>query len=261
MTLQFLTQDDPLYILPFFEEFITCYASDFDVKRVVVLPAMGKRSRVQLLKELTQLYGPLGFLRLVFERKFKKFAGLVPKRAGTEGSYASLTQLCRAYGIAYREITDPNDPAFVEEIKALGLDVLVSVACPAILKSPLLSATKYGCVNIHHAPLPRYKGMMPSFWQMYHGEEQVGVTVHFMGTKIDEGTLVLQDSLMIEDGEVLDSLIRRSKKHGAHVMAKALRLIETGATEFSAATGEGTYFTFPTGKEIQEFKRRGYKAI
>src|SRR2546426_7181961 len=64
MKIELLTQDDPLYILPFFEEFFQYYASEFQILQVSSSRAMGKRPRFQLLRELTYLYGPLGMAKV-----------------------------------------------------------------------------------------------------------------------------------------------------------------------------------------------------
>ena len=65
MKIEFLTQEDSLYILPFFEEFLQHYSGDFEITRISCCRAMGKRSRVQLLQELKWLYGLPGLTRLV----------------------------------------------------------------------------------------------------------------------------------------------------------------------------------------------------
>lgn len=261
MRIEFLTQEDPLYILPFFEEFLRSYASDFEILHISTSPTMGKRSRLQMLKELTSLYGPAGMTRLLSTTALSKILSGVPRSRGASGFY-SVGQIAAAYGISHRAIGNPNAPEFVAAVRQRQADVLVSVACPFILKAELLSIPPCGCVNIHHAPLPRYKGMMPTFWQLYHGETSVGVTVHTMGAKIDEGVALLQDSLDVKPNESLHALIRRSKRHGAHCMARALKQLATGSETRLPLNGEGgSYFTFPTRKEIQEFQRRGHRGI
>jgi len=261
MRIEFLTQDDPLYILPFFDEFLRNYAPEFTILQISCSPTMGKRSRVQLLRELTSLYGVLGFIRLVGRAAKYRILGKFRHGRVTRRFY-SLEQAARAYGIAYQKIGNPNGAEFVEAVRKRSADVIVSVACPYILKETLLSLPPRGCVNIHHAPLPRYKGMMPTFWQMYHGETAVGVTVHFMAAKVDEGAALLQEELAIEPGETSDHLIRRSKRHGAHCMARVLRQIESNSqVAVSLDLSKGSYFTFPTLAEIREFRRRGFRAI
>ena len=135
-------------------------------------------------------------------------------------------------------------------------------ACPFILKPSVLRQPRLGCINIHHAPLPRYKGMMPTFWQLYQGERHVGLTIHSMTEKIDEGTALLQSSLVVEPGETLDHLIRRSKRQAAHCLADVLRGIDSESVEARPLNQEpGSYFTFPTLAEIRQFHKRGLRAI
>lgn len=261
MKIEFLTQDDPLYILPFFDEFFRHFASDFEIKRMSCCRAMGRRSRIRLLKEVGSLYGNIGTLRLIGRMAASRLLGSLP-RSRNSTRFHSLTQLCRAYGVRYEPVANPNAKAFVAAMADRAPDLIVSVACPYILKEPLLKLPPLGCINIHHAPLPRYKGMMPTFWQMYHGEKKVGVTVHYMAPKVDEGPALLQDELEIEPGEVLDHLIRRSKRHGAHCVGRVLHQLASGThTATPLNKTEGSYFTFPTLDEIREFRRRGFQSI
>jgi len=222
---------------------------------------MGKRPRLQLLCELSSLYGLVGMARLLTLTGKAHLLGKLSRDRSAQEFY-SIGQIARAYNIPYQKIGDPNAPEFVELVRQRAADVIVSVACPFILKDALLCVPPRGCVNIHHAPLPRYKGMMPTFWQMFHGEKSVGVTVHFMAAKVDEGAALLQDTLEIEPGETLHNLIRRSKRYGAHCMARVLREIraETHSTKTLAAR-KGSYFTFPTFAEIREFHNRGFQSI
>jgi methionyl-tRNA formyltransferase len=261
MRIEFLTQDDPLYILPFFEEFLRDYAQEFDILQISCSPMMGKRSRLQMLKELTALYGPVGMGRLIAATVSSRIMAKLPSSRKAARSYG-LEQIARAYRIPCKRAGNPNAAEFVESVRQRGAEVLVSVACPYILKDALLSVPPRGCVNIHHAPLPRYKGMMPTFWQMYHGEKSVGVTVHFMASKVDEGQALLQDTLEIRQGETLHELIQRTKRHGAHCMARALRAIDSNSQSTRQLNGErGSYFTFPTIAEIRDFHRRGHRSI
>lgn len=261
MKIEFLTQEDPLYILPLFEEFFRNYAGECEVVRVSCCRTMGNRPRVQMVRELTALYGLWGFTRLLWRVAWSHLlsARKLERRANR---FFSLAQLCRAFGVDYFTVDNPNSPDFLREIKDRNSDLIVSVACPFILKKPLLSAPPLGCINIHHAPLPRYKGMMPTFWQLYHGERTVGLTVHYMGEKLDEGDALLQESLMVEPGESLDRLICRSKRHAAHCLARVLRQLAAGSVEKRNLDHEkGTYFTFPTVAQIREFQKRGLRAI
>jgi methionyl-tRNA formyltransferase len=261
MKIVFLTQNDPLYILPFFEEFFLKNSGSLEIAGIFTCKTMGDRSRVRLLRELLQLYGAAGFARLLTKAAWSRILAKLPKSRGA-GRFHSIAQLCRAFSVRHFSIGNPNQDEFRSQIEALSPDLLVSIACPYILKGKLLQHPPLGCINMHHAPLPRYKGMMPTFWQMYHGEKTVGVTIHYMGVRVDEGAAVLQEHLPIRQGESLDQLIRRSKRHGAHCMLKVLDEIAGHRQRtWSFDDDAGSYFTFPTEDEMKEFRRRGLRAI
>ncbi|KAA6458312.1 formyl transferase [Acidobacteria bacterium AB60] len=261
MRLTFVTQNDPIYVLPFFEEFFQGYSNEFSVDHILVSRVMGKRSRVKLLRELVALYTLPGLVRLGLRLLALKCLGALP--AGSRpGRFSSIKHLSSTYGVSYKEIGNPNAPDVIAGIRAAQPDVLISVASPYIFKETLLSVPRKGCINIHHAPLPRYKGMMPTFWQMLHGERSVGITVHYMAGKLDEGAALLQDRLEIKPGESLDSLIRRSKRYGAHCIARVLRHIVAGTQRpIVLDQTQGSYFTFPNREQMREFHRRGFRAI
>lgn len=261
MRIEFLTQEDSLYILPFFEEFLRNYAGEFEITRISCCRAMGKRSRLQLLRELQWLYGLTGLGKLLFQAGTARLLALVP-RGRSASRYYSIAQLAKAYGIPYQPVANPNQPEFTSALQQRSPDLLISVACPYILKEKVLAIPPRGCINIHHAPLPRYKGMMPTFWQLYHGEQQLGVTIHYMAAKVDEGDALLQESLPVTRGETLHQLIRRSKRHGAHCMARVVRSLQANeAVAVQMDHAQGSYFTFPRREEAVEFRRKGLRAI
>jgi len=203
----------------------------------------------------------LGFFRLVLRWFIGRATASFPASRRTRGVH-SIAQLCRAYEIPHEDIGNPNGSDFLAALKERSPDLIVSVACPYILKKPILQIAPLGCVNIHNAPLTKYKGMMPVFWQMYHGEPKIGITVHYMAPKVDEGAVLLKDELNILPGESLDHLMRRAKRHDAHCVAKVLRKIQNGRPPtLELNPSEGSYFTFPTREEIREFHKRGLRAI
>ncbi len=261
MKIEFLTAEDPFYVLPFFEEFLKHYSGEFEITQIACCRAMGKRSRWQLLRELKWLYGVPGLAKLLFYAAVAKGMALLP-RSKKASRYYSIAQLAKAYGIKCEHVGNPNQPEFTEGLEQRAPELLISVACPYILKDRVLSIPPRGCINIHHAPLPRYKGMMPTFWQLFHGEQQLGVTIHYMAARIDEGDALLQDSLAVTPGGSLHAPIRRSKRHGAHCMARVLRSMEENkVVAVPMDHTQGSYFTFPRREEALEFRRRGLRAI
>src|SRR5262249_41021386 len=138
MRIVFLTQDDPIYILPFFDEFFRLELGDIEVAGIFSCKTMGERGRLRLLRELLYLYGATGLIRLLARRANFKVAERWPATTTAKRFY-SVAQICRAFKVPHAFIGNPNREEPRKSIAALAPDLLVSVACPYILKQELLS--------------------------------------------------------------------------------------------------------------------------
>lgn len=245
-----VTQDDPFYVPLFFESFLSRLPDGIEVASIVELPSFDE-TPVELARRMVGFYGPVGFARRGVE-----FVGRTALDAVGVGRY-SVASVADEYGISVERRESVNDPAFIERLRKRDVDVLLSVSAPEIFEVELLDAPNWGCLNVHTADLPKYRGMMPTFWALYHGEEEVGVTVHTMAEEIDRGEAVRKTSFSVTDDDTLDDVIRRGKEVGGTLAARALDDVEEGRVSRSPIEGEGSYFSFPTPEERREFQRRG----
>src|SRR5215468_6587167 len=127
MRIVFLTQDDPLYILPFFDEFFRQELEDIEVLGILSCKTMGDRGRARLIRELLCLYGPIGFSRLLLRILGFKILGMLPTTKRSRRFY-SLAQICRAFGVRHESIGNPNQEEYINCIAALSPELIVSVA-------------------------------------------------------------------------------------------------------------------------------------
>lgn len=260
MRIVFFTQDDPFYVKVFFDEFFRIYKSLDEIKAIVISRPMGKKKLTQLASQMYALFGPYHFLRISFKftyirimgkKKFGKYPpGLLPP------TY-TLKQTANAFGVPVIERSDLNSQNFRNEIAKCQPDLFVSVASPVIFKEKLIEIPKLDCINIHNAPLPKYKGMLPNFWQLYHGEIKAGMTIHKMDSGIDTGDIVAQELIDIQDDDTLDTLIKRTKRLSAKLAARTIEAYRRGEIKYSAMSGTGSYFSFPERKDVLKFKQLG----
>ncbi len=260
LNLIFITQDDPFYVRLFFEEYLKNYRELADVKGVVIATAMGKKGPVQLARQMYDFYGPVDFFRVGALYASYKVKAKIPALAGE--SFYSIGQLCAHHGIPVYHTNQVNSPEFLATLRGMDLDLIASVAAPVIFKKELVELPRLGCINIHNGALPRYRGMLPNFWQMYNNERQVGITIHEMNENLDDGRILRQEMADILPGETLDSLIRRTKILGAHVMARAFTSLRDGTVSYREnPASEGSYFSFPNREHVREFKQSGKRLI
>jgi methionyl-tRNA formyltransferase len=218
MRIVFFTQEDPFYVKIFFDEFFAKFKTREEICAIVISRPMGKKSMKKLARQMYDFYGPFNFLRMGFRYGFKKLMSRLPISKPEDGRVPktySVKNVADAYGIPVLERSDLNSQGFRTFVKGYDPALFISVASPVIFKEELIGIPRLGCINIHNAPLPKYRGMLPNFWQMYHGEESVGITIHEINPKIDDGRIILQKHVAIEANETLDSLIKRTKRIGA----------------------------------------------
>ncbi len=256
----FITQEDPFYVRIFFEEFFGHYGRLSDVAAVFVAPSMGKRTVWQLARQMYAFYGPWDFLRMGTRYAYFKIAGRLPLWRGRR--FFSIAQVCRAHEIPVDHVPDVNAPAFLKRLRDLGLDLVVSVAAPQIFRAELIKLPRLGCINIHNSKLPKYKGMLPNFWQMFNGERVIGTTIHRIDESLDGGAILLQAEKPVEPGGSLDERIRMTKREGAHLMIEAIERALAGTLRESASDAtQGSYYRFPTNRDVAEFRRRGMRLL
>lgn len=262
MNIIFFTQEDPFYVKIFFDEFMRQFKSLEEIKAIVISNPMGKKELRNLIKQMYNFYGMLGFLRMgiryAFFRMMSKMEKRLVKRENPPKTY-SLRQLAKVYGLNVIERNDLNSEEFIQEIKAYEPDLFISVASPIIFKEDLIKIPKIDCINIHNAPLPKYRGMLPNFWQLFHGEATAGITIHKIDKGIDTGKIVAQELIPIGTEDSLDSLIKKTKKESASLLKDVIEKYRQGSVGYREMSGNGTYYSFPTRNDVEEFKRRGKK--
>lgn len=259
--LLFVTQEDPFYVRLFFEEFLPTYSDRAEIIGVAIAPAMGKKSVSALARQMLAFYGPIDFVRMAGRYAWHKVANRLPW-TGRPGSFHSIEQVCRHFGVPVIHARNVNAPEFLDQFRHPRVDLIVSVAAPQIFRNDILQLPRLGCINIHNAKLPKYRGMLPNFWQMFHGESTLGTSVHRINAALDDGAIVAQQDVAVVPGETLDDVICRTKRHGAKLLQQAIDDIRHGrAVDMPNDKAQATYYTFPTRQDVVEFRRRGYRLL
>jgi methionyl-tRNA formyltransferase len=245
VTTIYLTTDDPLYLPAFFERVLREPASG--PRTVFVVPPLYKRQTpLQAALRYARTFGAAAALQLTARVALARLQG------------RSIAASCRRHGVACETVADVNAPGFLDRLRALGPDLLVSVSCPQIFKPPLIELPPLGILNIHGALLPRYRGVLPSFWMLANGETKAGVTIYYVDARIDIGDLCAQRAYDILPDESLDGFLRRSKAVAADLLVEALGRIERGErTRTPMSLDGGSYYKWPDAAAVRRFRAAG----
>lgn len=145
-------------------------------------------------------------------------------------------------------------------IKSYKPDVIVSIAANQIFKKDLLSLPPKGCINLHTALLPKYRGLMPAFWALKNNEDKIGVSVFMMDEGIDSGPLLIQKEFRVPQDDTLEVVIQKTKKMGMDAIIEALEKLKNGTYEVYENKKEAaTYYSFPTKEDVKGFLATGRK--
>ena len=115
-----------------------------------------------------------------------------------------------------------NKKEFYREEYLRGLtnesfDLIVLAGFMWLVPSALVAAYPNKIINIHPALLPKYggKGMYGHFVHeavIDNGEQESGITIHFVNERYDEGGIILQESCPVLPDDSPDSLAARIHK-------------------------------------------------
>jgi len=115
--------------------------------------------------------------------------------------FESVAELAAVNDIPVYTPEDINHPLWVERIRQMGPDTLFSFYYRRMVDKRILEIPPAGCFNLHGSLLPRYRGRCPVNWVLIHGEKETGVTLHYMTPRPDDGDIVGQQQVAIEESD------------------------------------------------------------
>jgi methionyl-tRNA formyltransferase len=255
-----ITEEDPFYVPVFFRELLARRGSDGPaITGIDITPPLNQKKASKLARRLYGFYGPVDFARLGLRYAAVKVKDTVLPRSSWAGT---LSRLFARHGLPSRHVPNVNDADYVESLRRLEPDLLVSVAASQIFKAELLSVPRLGAINIHTGSLPRYRGMMPVFWQLHDGQPEIGITIHTMTPEIDLGQVLLHRRVAVREGATLDETMREMKRHGAQAMLDLWRQYDERASKAAPMDrSQGAYRSFPRRADADALRRMGTRLL
>jgi methionyl-tRNA formyltransferase len=243
MRIALVTQEEPFYLPPALDTL--CSIRQKDIVALIILPSFNEKLNATA-RRLYGFYGPWNFIRLSGRFIWAKIADNLNHLRALTRPYSAV-DVARRHDILIYKPSKINSTEFVATLRdEIRPDLIISIAASQILKQRVLEVAPLGCINLHSAPLPRYQGMMPNFWTMFHNESEAAVTVHYMVEELDAGDIIVQLPVPIYPTDSLHNLMVRSKQIGVQALLEATEQIEQGAAQgLPMDATQATYFSFP----------------
>jgi folate-dependent phosphoribosylglycinamide formyltransferase PurN len=142
-------------------------------------------------------------------------------------------------------VPDLHAPEVLAQVRALAPDLGLIYGSP-LLKPSLFLIPRLGTLGIHHGKLPEYRGRKTTFWQVYHGEGSVGVTIQQVNTGADTGQIVAEGAIPVQR-KSFRRIVRESQALGIELYLDAILQMKRGTAIPRAPTGRpGPHFRDPT---------------
>jgi folate-dependent phosphoribosylglycinamide formyltransferase PurN len=257
--------------------------------RVILLTHWGAEDVLQgliALKEIsvagvfveTDILRPRGFLE-TFKRSLRydgyaatilKAVRKLTKRKGNDDllqaleSRGELGKIATAHNIPFHLVDNYHTDESIELMRSSRPDLGV-IYGTNIIKESVFKIPGLGSINLHQGLAPYYRGGPPVFWELYNDESELGLTVHFVESKVDSGAIILQERVPlrynIRYGMDYESFItafsQGLRQRSAEIVVEAVRQIASGTAQPQPQDANlGKRYRLPLKAEKDELRRR-----
>lgn len=253
---------------------LTHGAGEFALERLMGLPSIEiagifvesktepQRSHLQKLRRSIR-YDGYGSTALKFARRLVRSRELEAVST-TEATLHRLRKIAADHSLPIHSVSDYHSPESIEMMRAANADLGVLLGTN-ILRESVFKVPRLGSINLHQGLAPYYRGCPAIFWELYNGEREVGITVHFVESKVDTGDIILQRTVPLEydyryklDFESFITDYRQKLVVPcANLIAAAVQMIaDRDEVRHAQDCSLGKRYRLPIKKEKDELRRR-----
>ncbi len=225
-----------------------------------------KRNLKQKIERSIRYDGYLTTIKKIFLSK-KKDAEIILS------SQNEIEKTANENRIPFYKIENFHDEKTLDLLRETNADLGI-IYGTNIIKESVFSIPRLGSINIHQGLAPFYRGGPPIFWELFNGEKEIGITVHFIAAKVDSGDIILQKTLPLEYDFARYGLNYEKffqefrillREPSAQMIAEAVRLIAEGREQrVKQDANLGKRYRLPTKSEknalLRVLKERRNKA-
>ena len=123
------------------------------------------------------------------------------------------------------------DEKIAEVLKQHAVDLVILSGYMRIVTSRLIEAYRNRMINIHPSLLPSFPGLRTQREALKWGVKISGCTVHFVNETLDQGPIIIQAAVPVQNGDTEDSLSSRILEQEHRILPQAIQYIAEGRLE------------------------------
>lgn len=162
--------------------------------------------------------------------------------------HQSLVKTAKQNGLIVLINKKVNDLKIIEKIRTIKPEIIFCIGGTQIIPSKILKIPTLGCLNIHPALLPKYRGRYSTVHAIFNGEKFTGTTAHWMSEGIDSGPIIMRKQVIIDKNDTGRSLYEKVlTQTGTELFKDFLALWLSGKKIISKPQNEKKATYFPKG--------------
>ena len=118
----------------------------------------------------------------------------------------------------------PNNDNLYDKLIKIESNTLFSINYLFLLEKRIFQIFKYP-INFHGSLLPKYRGRTPHVWSIINNEKETGITAHFIEEGCDEGDIIFQEKMLIEDNHTGSDILILFNDKFPIIIQKVLEMI------------------------------------
>lgn len=151
-----------------------------------------------------------------------------PAGRGRHLSESPVKTLSLQHQLQVFQPLDFKEETEIARLKNLNADLMIVAAYGLLLPKAVLTALKFGCINIHVSLLPRWRGASPVQHAILAGDNQTGITIMQMDEGLDTGDILGTYPCAIETKETGFSLYQKLSQLAQPALIDTLEKLERG---------------------------------
>jgi phosphoribosylglycinamide formyltransferase-1 len=162
----------------------------------------------------------------------------------TNNSTCGAAEIARAEGIEVVHISRKVFPdlssldysnLFISALKKYDIDLIVLAGYMKMLPEEVVKKYSNRIINIHPALLPNYGGKGMYGLNVHKaviesGDKETGATVHFVNESYDEGKIIYQEKIPVNENDTPESLMEKVREAEHRIFPKVISQLEKELT-------------------------------
>ncbi|PKP48629.1 MAG: hypothetical protein CVT95_04210 [Bacteroidetes bacterium HGW-Bacteroidetes-12] len=256
-----ISQEEPFYLPKVIRYLVEHLPQQIEIVGATRLnPHRKNKTMKDWLLERTAIYT---YWELFITTCFFMYAKILTKFTGLFGvtNFFSVKAVYNEFSIKVVQTEDINSTAYLEQLRALNIDVILSISPPQLFGKELLNLPKIACLNAHGTLLPKHRGVFGSWWMLFENDSEIGTTIHTMEEKLDAGEIVWQKAISTPKNATQYSIAYHTKKIMAEGLVETLTQVANGKIIPIKPIYKTSYHKAPTKAQGIAFHQQGKRVV